>query len=317
MTGRFAGASPLTRLVMAAVAVAGATAIAVAMTRNTTPESRSGAALDGDRAERSDTAPGTATIEPTTTALPAPTAAVPTTAEPATEPGQIANWPFERDDVFRWLWADPADIRLVWRDEAGKPYGQLQAGREALEDRGERVVVITNGGIHRPGLIPSGLYVEGGAELTPLNQGSGSGNFFLKPNGVFWVGDRVAGVDTTVEYAAAAGGRMVHAAVQSGPMLVIDSVINPVFSEASTSTHRRNAVGVDAEGRVLLILAERAVNLWALADRCRELGAVAALYLDGTLSRLEYAVDGTSIFPNLPVASMIAVVDGETRTASS
>ena len=316
MTGRFAGVSPLTRLVMAAMAVAGATAVAVAMTRDTTPDSRPEAALDGDRAERSDMAPGTGTIESTTTVLPTPAAAVPTTAEPATGPGQTAESPFEIDGVFRWLWADPADIRFVWRDETGNPYGQLQAGREALEDRGERVVVITNGGIHRPGLIPSGLYVEDGAELTPLNQGSGSGNFFLQPNGVFWIGDGVAGVDTTEEYAAGAGGRMVHAAVQSGPMLVIDSVINPAFSESSTSTHRRNAVGVDAEGRVLLIMAERAVTLWAMADRCRELGAVAALYLDGTLSRLEYAVDGKSIFPNLPVATMIAVVDGETDSAS-
>ena len=57
-------------------------------------------------------------------------------------------------------------------------------------------------------------------------------------------------------------------------------------------------------------MADRPVTLWEFATRCRELGAVNALYLDGTLSRLEYlaGTDGRPIFPNLPVATMIAVV---------
>ncbi len=241
---------------------------------------------------------------PTTVAQP------PNTDRPSTGPPTPA---VEDEDGFRWLWADPDDIRFLWRDETGTPYGQLEAARAAVEADGEQVMAITNGGIHRPGLIPSGLYVENGAELRSLNRSSGSGNFFLKPNGVFWVDGGRAGVDTTEAFADRSGTTTVNGAVQSGPMLVIDSAINSAFSETSTSTHRRNAVGVDAAGRVLLIMADRPVTLWAMATRCLELGAVDALYLDGTLSRLETPAEGRPIFPNIPVASMIAVV---TRTGT-
>lgn len=300
MGHRFVGPSPFPRLVLAVVVVAAGTAVAVVLSRSAAPGSASATQMDGSRSDRTDLASTTAS---TVDSIPSSsTSAVPTT--------QPSDTPFERDDVYRWLWVDPADIRFVWRGDDGVAYGQLQSARAALENRGERVLAITNGGIHRPDLIPSGLYVEEGVEMTPLNRGSGSGNFFLQPNGVFWIDDERAGIDTTEAYAVVE--RTVDAAVQSGPMLVIDSQINPAFSESSTSTHRRNAVGVDANGRALLIMADRAVTLWAMADRCRELGAVDALYLDGTLSRLEHVVDGRPIFPNLPVASMIAVVDSRT-----
>lgn len=289
MRRRIPGPRPFPALVTVVVVMAAGAVVAMVLSRNTAPGSATAAQVgnESDRAE-----------VPSTTASTTPSA-VPTTQPPES--------PIEHDDIYRWLWVDAADLRFVWRSEEGVAYGQLQSARVALERRGERVVAITNGGIHRAGLIPSGLYVEDGVELRPLNRASGSGNFFLQPNGVFWTEGGRAGIDTTEAYAAAE--RTVDAAVQSGPMLVIDSEINPAFSEASTSTYRRNAVGVDANGRVLLIMADRAVTLWSMADRCRELGAVDALYLDGTLSRLEPVADGRPIFPNLPVASMIAVVD--------
>ena len=74
----------------------------------------------------------------------------------------------ERDDVYRWLWADAGDVRLVWRDDNGEPFNQLERARGALERAGNRVVAIMNGGIYRPDLVPSGLYVEDGVELRPL-----------------------------------------------------------------------------------------------------------------------------------------------------
>ncbi len=241
---------------------------------------------------------------------PEPQATPPSQSPGSTTVVEPAGPPLEADGVYRWLWADPADIRFVWRDEADQPYAQLEAARKALEADGQPVVAITNGGIHRPDLVPSGLYIEDGEEQVGLNQGSGSGNFFLKPNGVFWLGEGRGQVETTEEFAAApAGGRSIEQAIQSGPLLVIDSEINQAFSPDSTSTYRRNAVAVDDGGRVLLIMADRPVTLWAMAERCRQLGATDALYLDGTISRFEYVAGGRSIFPNIPLAAMIAVVD--------
>lgn len=315
MGGRFVGMNPFSRFLMALVAVAGATAVVLALTRNTTPDSTSSTSVDADESDRTDALPATdsaASAASSTASSMSVTSSTRSATDPKPESAETSL--FEDDDTYRWLWVEPDDLRFVWRDDEGVPYNQLEAARLALEERGEPVMAITNGGIHRPGLIPSGLYVEDGVELTPLNRATGSGNFFLQPNGVFWIDDGQAGIETTEDY----GGvdREVEAAVQSGPMLVIDSSINPAFNESSTSTHRRNAVGVDAEGRVLLIMADRAVNLWAMADRCRELGAINALYLDGTLSRLERVIDGRPIFPNLPVASMIAVVDSRIDSGS-
>ncbi len=305
MVVRFARRSPVRPMVAAALAVAGATLVSLVLGRGDTAARSSATVTITDRSG------GSRTDRPSTS-LASTTASAPTATSDAASPRSVETRGqpvIERDGTYRWLWADPMDIRFLWRDDSGDPYGQLQAARAALEQRGERVVAITNGGIYRPGLVPMGLYVEDGVELTALNRASGSGNFFLQPNGVFWAGGGRAGIETTHAYDAAAVDRMVEIAIQSGPMLVVDSEINGRFSVTSTSTYRRNAAGVDASGRVLLVTADRPVTLWEMATRCRELGAVNALYLDGTLSRLDEAVDGRPIFPNIPVASMIAVVE--------
>lgn len=225
----------------------------------------------------------------------------------------VDNSPFESDDEFFWLRTAPASIRMVWQDEQGVPHGQLERGRRALERSGDDVVAIASGGIHSPGLRPLGLYIENGVELTPLNQAEGSGNFFLQPNGVFLLVNGTAAVETTGQFAERysynSHPERVDWAVQSGPMLVVDGEANPLFTHSSTSTHIRNAVAVDTEGLVILIRSHGLVTMRQLADRCIELGAVNALYLDGTISRLDWVRDGVSVPLNIPVATMIAVVE--------
>ena len=238
-------------------------------------------------------------------------AAVSTTTEAESESETL----IERDADYRWLRVDPTALRLVWRSDDDRPYGQLQAGRAAIERGGEQVLVITNAGIYDPGLIPAGLHIENGEQLVALNQNQGSGNFYLQPNGVFWIAGGEAAIETTQTFAANHqtndDGHGIDLAVQSGPMLVIDGQANEKFSPDASSTHVRNAIAVDAQGQVLLVISRRRVNLRSIADRCLELGAVQALYLDGSLSRLEAVVAGRPIFPNIPVAAMLAVVDVE------
>ncbi len=221
--------------------------------------------------------------------------------------------PFEADDRYRWLWADPSAIRMVWADGDGVPYSQLESARQALEEGGPPVLAIGNGGIFRPGLIPAGLYVEDGVEMSPINQNKGEGNFHLQPNGVFAVTDGEAMVVTTagfVSRSSAAGVTSeVQYAVQSGPMLVVAGEANELFTHQSNSAKIRNAVGISADGRVLLIQSVKPVTMRALADQGLKLGAVDLLYLDGTLARLDGVTPGKSIGPNIPLATMIAVVN--------
>jgi len=226
---------------------------------------------------------------------------------------QEENSPFDSDDEFSWLRTSPASIRMVWRDEQGAAYGQLERGRRALNQLGHDVVAIASGGIYAPGLRPLGLYVENGVEMTPLNLAEGSGNFFLQPNGVFSIVGGVAAIDRTAQFSEWHSNNsnqdQIDWALQSGPMLVIDGEANPLFTHSSESTHIRNAVAVDTEGNVVLIRSKGLVTMRQLADRCLELGATDALYLDGTIARLDWVRTGLAVPINIPVATMIAVVE--------
>lgn len=82
----------------------------------------------------------------------------------------------------------PERVRVVWQGGDGKPLRTFRAAVDYLRGRGERPLILANGGIFEPGGIPSGLLVQEGRELRPMNRRDGKGNFFLKPNGVFLVG---------------------------------------------------------------------------------------------------------------------------------
>ncbi|MDB4725002.1 phosphodiester glycosidase family protein [Akkermansiaceae bacterium] len=209
--------------------------------------------------------------------------------------------------TFRIVRAAPEKVRIALKDEKGKFLHSLRAAKRHFEKEGEKVTVIMNGGIYEPGLVPSGLYVENGKVLYPLNLKPGKGNFFLKPNGVFLIGGKPlkASVVTSKEYQ----GEGVQLAVQSGPILLRGGRVHPAFNEGSKSKLVRNGVGVDAEGRVVFALADREnkCNLWTFAKLFEHLGCKDALYLDGTISKLELnPKDGLT---GQGFATMLAIVE--------
>lgn len=79
----------------------------------------------------------------------------------------------------------PDHVRLVWKDRTGTPYRTFG---KVIGSHGKRApLFIMNAGIFEPGGIPTGLHIEDGKTLHPLNLRNAPGNFFLKPNGVFWI----------------------------------------------------------------------------------------------------------------------------------
>jgi uncharacterized protein YigE (DUF2233 family) len=89
---------------------------------------------------------------------------------------------------------------------------------------------------------PLGLHVENGRELIRTNTAAGAGNFYIKPNGIFYVSGDNAGILETHHFLQ----QRPHSdiATQSGPMLVINGAINPKCLSNSTSLKVRNGVGV-------------------------------------------------------------------------
>ena len=178
------------------------------------------------------------------------------------------------------------DLRLFWKDADDQPFGSLAALAEALRARGERLVFAMNAGMFREDQSPVGLYVEKGRLLHNADtRGGGGSNFHLKPNGVFWIGDGVAGVTETERYLA--NPPAARYATQSGPMLVIDGGIHPKIRPEGASAKIRNGVGVDGDGGVVFAIAEEPVTFDAFARLFRDaLGCRNALFLDGSLSSL-------------------------------
>jgi uncharacterized protein YigE (DUF2233 family) len=184
-------------------------------------------------------------------------------------------------DVFP---LDADALQLFWRDEAGRPFTSFRRLDAWLGKRGQRLEFAMNAGMYHADFRPVGLLVIGGHALAPLETGTGEGNFFLQPNGVFFVDARGAHVVATPDYVAAA--KDVRLATQSGPLLVRHGVIHPAFDPASRSHHVRNGVGICA-GQPVFVISRRRVSLHEFAAYFRDtLGCEDALYLDGAVSSL-------------------------------
>ncbi|RWF22644.1 MAG: hypothetical protein EOS64_13570, partial [Mesorhizobium sp.] len=137
-------------------------------------------------------------------------------------------------------------IELFWKDEDGKLYQSLHNLRTAQQAAGRTMLFGINAGMYHPNLAPVGLYVEEGRQVTPAKTGSGSGNFSMQPNGIFYLSGGKAGVRATRDFVKRPP--RVDYATQSGPMLVIDGKLHPKFQPDSASRKIRNGVGVRADG---------------------------------------------------------------------
>jgi len=73
-------------------------------------------------------------------------------------------------------------VRLFWKDQRQQAYAGFDHLPRRVEDG--PIVFAMNAGMHEEDLSPVGLYVENGKTLKPANRKNGSGNFYLKPNGV-------------------------------------------------------------------------------------------------------------------------------------
>jgi uncharacterized protein YigE (DUF2233 family) len=207
--------------------------------------------------------------------------------------------------------ADTARLHLFVGDGHGQPVRTLGRAAELVAASGHRLMFAMNAGIYEPDLAPTGLAIEAGRELAPLNTRQGTGNFYSMPNGVFYVTDSGAAIARTTAFAAAmpAGVRL---ATQSGPMLLEDGAMPAasVQSASGTSARRlkRNAVCAD-RGVATLVMVDSGVTLHELALYLRdEVGCRNALYLDGAISQALDARSGR-VDEGVPLGPIIGVVD--------
>jgi len=208
-------------------------------------------------------------------------------------------------DVFH-IDLTQAELQLFWKDPEGKPFENFRTLEAWLKAQGKRMVFATNSGIYARDRTPLGLHLERpGEALEALNRKSGGGNFFLKPNGLFYVDECGAHVAETEAYAAAAPAPRL--ALQSGPLLLEEGRIHPKFQVDSDSRYLRSGIGVDSTGKVVIALSRWPLNLHSFALLFRDaLDCRSALYLDGGISAI-YAPFAGKTGPGMKYVGILAV----------
>lgn len=192
--------------------------------------------------------------------------------------------------TYRVFAVEGARVEGYWKNpKTQKPFKRFPDVQEYLADKGRTVTFMMNGGIFEPGLAPSGLYIENAKVLNPINLKTGEGNFYLKPNGVFYITPKgKAGIlESAVYVKSKVTARL---AIQSGPLLLQNGKIHPVFKKDSVHRRHRNGVGINEKGEVVFAISERGQNvfptLYEFSKLFQHLNCKNALFLDGDLSTM-------------------------------
>ncbi|MFD1466896.1 phosphodiester glycosidase family protein [Hymenobacter caeli] len=175
------------------------------------------------------------------------------------------------------------NVRLYWKDDKNQIFGSLGNLKTWLGNRKQKLVFATNAGMFNTNHTAVGLFVQNQVTNVPLDTASGNGNFYLKPNGVFYITTGNKGVicktedfnsDEKIEYAT-----------QSGPMLIINGQIHPRFMHGSKNINIRNGVGILDDGNIIFVMSKKEINFYDFANYFKIMGCNNALYLDGFVSR--------------------------------
>lgn len=175
------------------------------------------------------------------------------------------------------------DIQLYWKNDKGEILNTFQRLKSELEAKDKQLIFATNAGMYKTDFSPVGLFIQNYKTLSKLNTSSADGNFYLKPNGVFYITtNNSAHVCQTEDFAN--DGKIKYA-TQSGPMLVINGQIHSSFKQGSTNINIRNGVGILPDGNIIFAMSKTEVNFYDFASYFKSLGCKNALYLDGFVSR--------------------------------
>ncbi|MDR0793841.1 MAG: phosphodiester glycosidase family protein [Chitinophagaceae bacterium] len=175
------------------------------------------------------------------------------------------------------------DLKLYWKDDKGEILKSIQNLKNYVEGKNQTLIFAMNGGMFNKDFSPQGLFVQNENALSNLDTSNGNGNFYLKPNGVFYVTtNNIPFVCKTTDFKNTGN---IKYATQSGPMLVIDGQIHAAFKKSSTNLNIRNGVGILPDNKVIFAMSKKEINFYNFAKYFQSLGCKNALYLDGFVSR--------------------------------
>lgn len=187
---------------------------------------------------------------------------------------------------------DSCELLMHHRDSLTKrPYKTIDNVYKALSKSKLNPLMITNAGMYTHSFEPQGLYIEQFKELYPVDTTRpNNDNFYLKPNGVFYLDQlNKPYVNTTEDFLIKYRSKSVKVkfATQSGPMLLINGKIHPVFTVNSNNRKIRSGIGIINNKKVVFAISLDEVNFYDFANLFKDLfNCKDALFLDGAISRM-------------------------------
>jgi uncharacterized protein YigE (DUF2233 family) len=176
------------------------------------------------------------------------------------------------------------DLKLYWKKENGENFESIQNLKTYVESKNLILTFAMNGGMYMQDLRPLGLFIQNRKTLKKINKADGKGNFYLKPNGIFYITtDNFPFICKTADFFD--NGNIKYA-TQSGPMLVVDGKIHSAFKKGSTNLNIRNGVGILPDNKVVFAISRTEINFYDFAKYFQKTGCKNALYLDGFVSRM-------------------------------
>jgi uncharacterized protein YigE (DUF2233 family) len=155
--------------------------------------------------------------------------------------------------------------------------------KSTLVKNNKELLFATNGGMYKKDRSPQGLCIVDGIMKSAIDNNVGDGNFYLMPNGIFYLNtDGKAVVCKTGDFKY---NKAIKYATQSGPMLVIDGEIHKAFGKGSANLNIRNGVGILPNNEILFAMSKKEINFYDFAEFFKNKGCKNALYLDGFVSR--------------------------------
>ena len=192
--------------------------------------------------------------------------------------------------------SDSFDIR-VQNNESKVGRTIKMAWDELIKDKFEPVFIM-NAGMFKDDYSPQGLLIENGTKISELDTNSVKplfGNFYMYPNGIFFIRKGKCFVEETnsfIKNGYTTKSSNIKYATQSGPMLVTKKVIHKKFTPRSKNINIRNGVGIRKRGsncQSVFVISEEPVNFYDFAIIFKDLMQCDnALYFDGVVSRMYF-----------------------------
>lgn len=175
------------------------------------------------------------------------------------------------------------NLNLYWKNDKGKNLGSIENLKSYVESKNFTLTFAMNGGMYNKDGSPKGLFIQNKKTIVPIDTTDGNGNFYLKPNGVFYITtDNIPFVCKTTDFVDKGN---IKYATQSGPMLVFNGQIHTKFKEGSKNLNIRNGLGILPDNKIIFAMSKTEINFYDFAKYFKNSGCKNALYLDGFVSK--------------------------------